>query len=173
MKGGQVKQRTKVVRAWQIEGTGEGWGEMKLFSPSLIAAPVPVLASLVFQWLVLPPQFWEKQHVYRKQTICASHSLTGLEWRQKLALSAAEKAPDCFGCVSTVTHFFPPLPPSLVASPSPPHPQLCGCLRGIYCSCEGCSTPWSCWGYVVAKSLGTNPQLMLSSLTSLGCTEDI
>lgn len=72
-------------------------GEVRLFSPSPTVAPVPILDLLVFQWLVLLLWLWEEQPVYRKQVGCVSHSLTGPGWRQKLALSDAEKAPDCWG----------------------------------------------------------------------------
>lgn len=130
-KGGQLKWRAKGVRAWEKEGTGKRWGEVKSFSPSPTVAPVPILDSLMFQWLVLLPQLWEHQLVYRKQVGCASRSLIGLGWRRKLAFSAAEKAPACLGYVSTATHFFPPIPPSLGAGHSPPQPQPHGCLRGF------------------------------------------
>lgn len=130
-KGGQLKQRAKGVRAWEKKGAGERWGEVKSFSPSPTVAPVPVLNSLVFQWLVLLPWFWEQQPVYRKQAGCASHSLTGLGRTWKLSLSAAERAPACIWCVSAASCFFPPLPPSLGVSPSPPQPQPHGCLWGF------------------------------------------
>lgn len=80
-KGGQLKQRAKGVRAWEKEGTGEGWGEVKPFSPSRTVAPVPILDLLVFQWLVLLPWLWEQQPVYRKQAGCASRSLARLGQR--------------------------------------------------------------------------------------------
>lgn len=129
--GGQLKRRAKGVSAWEKEGTGQRWGEVKPFRPSPTVAPVPVLDSLVFQWLVLLPWLWEQQPVYRKQAGCASHSLTGLGRLWKLALSAAEKAPACLGCVSAASHFFPPLPPSLGVSPSPPQPQPHGRFWGF------------------------------------------
>lgn len=88
-KGEQLTWRT----AWDKKDAGEGWREVKPFNPSPAVPPVPALDSLVFQWLVLLPWLWEKEPVYRKQAGCASHSLAGLGWRQKLALLAAEKAP--------------------------------------------------------------------------------
>lgn len=85
--------RAKGVTAWEKQDAGGGWREVKPFNPSPAVAPVPILDSLVFQWLVLLPWLWEKEPVYRKQAGCASHSLAGLGWRQKLTLFAAEKAP--------------------------------------------------------------------------------
>lgn len=89
----QLTWRAKDVTAWEKKDAGGRQREVKLFNPSAAVAPVPILDSLVFQWLVLLPRLWEKEPVYRKQAVCASHSLAGLGWRQKLTLFAAEKAP--------------------------------------------------------------------------------
>lgn len=101
--GGKREERRRA----KVEGKGHEnveeaehcrrMGEMRLFSPSPTVAPVPILGSLAFQWLVLLLWLQEEQPVYRKQVGCVSHSLAGPGWRQKLALSAAEKAPDCWG----------------------------------------------------------------------------
>lgn len=117
-------------------------GDVKPFSPSPTVAPVLILDSLVFQWLVLLPWLWEQQPVYRKQAGCASHSLAGPGRRRKLALSAAEKAPACLGCVSIANPFFPPLPPSPDAGSSPPQPWPHGCLEAKLWFPEGLQDPW-------------------------------
>lgn len=74
------------------EGCWRRMERSETFQPLTSSATCPSL-GLVFQWLVLLPWLWEKEPVYRKQAGCASHSLAGLGWRQKLALLAAEKAP--------------------------------------------------------------------------------
>lgn len=57
--------------------------------------------------------------------------LVGLGRKRKLSLSSAEKTPAYLEGVSTETYFFPPLPPSLITSPSPLQPQLYGLLVGV------------------------------------------
>lgn len=114
--------RAKGVTAREKKDAGEGWREVEPFNPSPAVAPVPILDSLVFQWLVLLPWLWEKEPVYRKQARCASHSLAGLGWRQRLAPFAAEKAPASRGVwmlqLTSSQHYL--LPSAL----TPPHPSL-------------------------------------------------
>lgn len=100
--GKDVCGKGKERRTANVEGKGgdsmgkEGcWRRMErseAFQPLTSSGTCPNL-GLVFQWLVLLPWLWEKEPVYRKQAGCASHSLAGLGWRQKLTLFAAEKAP--------------------------------------------------------------------------------
>lgn len=90
---GKGKERTANVEdSMGQEGCWRRMERSETFQPLTSSATCPSL-GLVFQWLVLLPWLWEKEPVYRKQAGCASHSLAGLGWRQKLALLAAEKAP--------------------------------------------------------------------------------
>lgn len=161
-----AKMEGEGMRAWEKKGTGEGWGEVKPYSPWPTVAPVPILDLLLFQWLVLLPQLWEQQPVYRKQAGCAYCISLGWGGRESclfLVLRKPQLTWRVWALRLTSSH-----PYLLPSSPALPHSSL-SCMDfwwgwvgwgsgGGFGSHKSCGIPGNCatmlwlnpWGLIPA-----------------------